>query len=215
MRTWFLVLGSVVVSGFAALLAVEVVTPDAPSRAARIELPAVQAPRAQRDETSAARRAARVAAREERQAARAERQAVLAEERREARERKEPKLSPEERALTRADARAMQLDELVMANDDVCAQLGVPVEDADELAVLLLDTTEQISAELERVDRGEITWEDVRPAIRRLRLDQAQRAERLLGRQTFREWTLGMGFERFTDEDGEYTRGRLEGRRRH
>jgi len=145
------------------------------------------------------RREERRAQRQAKKEARAARRAELAEKRK-ARKDKED-LSPEEKALARAEARAEQIDELLLVHDEVAADLGMEPETADEVAILLMDTSDLIGAELERVDLGEVTWEEVRDEIAALRADQAAQAEALLGEQLFDEWTYAMGFRRFNDEE--------------
>jgi hypothetical protein len=210
MRSWVVLVGSLVASVLAVGIAVQVASPpesgEAVERRERGRKAKAKGKSKAQRQTAQERRAERREERALRREARAARRAELA-ERREQRPKKEPKLSPEEKALARAETRSAQIDELLMLHDDVCIDLGIDADVADEVAILLMDTSDLISAELERVDRGELEWEDVRPKVRKLRLDQASRVESLMGTDVFGEWTDAMGFERFSGD--EWTRGRL------
>ena len=206
MRNRMIVAASLIACVLAVVLGVVVATPsdDRPAL-----LQGRKGAKAKSKGKSAARRASARERRDERRevradkrAAKAERRAELAELRKKRKDKKQrDKPSPEEKALARAEARAIQLDELLAQHDAVSADLGIDVDVADELAILMMDTSDKVGEQLERIDLGEVEFEDVRDDIRAMRQDQVDTAEDLLGPDLFAEWTYLMGFRRFNEED--------------
>jgi len=151
------------------------------------------------------RRDERRALRQARRQEKADRRAMLAKKRngmnREAVQATKP--TPEEKALNRAEVRALQIDELLSTHDEVAEVLGLDPDIADEIAILMMDTSDRVGQQLERVDLGEVEWAAVRDDIRGMREAQVNDARDLLGDDVFEEWSHAMGFRRFTEEEWE------------
>lgn len=116
-----------------------------------------------------------------------------------ARPRREPPPPSAERAEERELVREDKLVDLNERLDRYAASAGWDSELTEEVRVILLDTTDHISASLAAVDRGELAWEEEKEALRAFRLDQAATVRGLLGDE-FDGFVKGMQFERFFGE---------------
>jgi hypothetical protein len=201
----------VVGCGVAAGLAVVVASLDAPPEPSHGPdvVASLELPNGERAERRAERKAARLEKRREaRRARRAELQAER-QARREAKQEKEektPRLPPDERAEARAESRSAALDGLVMRLEDYGVDNEWSDSQIDQVADLVVEGSESVSLLLEAVDRGELSWEEVKGDVRELRFEQARRVEGVLGPEEFRRFSEAMGFERFQGD--EWVRGR-------
>lgn len=121
---------------------------------------------------------------------------------------KEPEIEPDERAGLREEMREERLGSLSDRLDAYADEAGLDPQATERVRDVMIDTTDRITRDLARVDRGEATWDEVRRDLRQYRLDQANKVRKLLGDDQFDDLVQGMGLERFMGE--EPIRGRLE-----
>jgi hypothetical protein len=118
-------------------------------------------------------------------------------------------LPPDERALARNEFRLERQAELAERLEQHALDAGWDAQTTDAVQDVLLATTDRISDALDRVDRGEVPWDQVRDEMRDFRIDQARDVREILGPEAFDAWVVDMGFERFPDE-GPPVHGRLD-----
>jgi hypothetical protein len=106
----------------------------------------------------------------------------------------------EERAALRDEMRLERVGSLADRLAGYSIEAGWDPETADRVAEVMLSTTDKIGRNLERVDRGETEWPDIRDNVRDYRLDQAKRVRHILGDEEFDQFVQGMELERFMGE---------------
>ena len=111
----------------------------------------------------------------------------------------EPVVPPEEKARIRSDFRAERLQSLDEQLDAYAEEAGWDPELTEEVRSILVETMTHIGEELARVDQGQADWLEMRPEIRKYRLEQAAEIEALLG-DGFDAFVEGMAFGRFLGE---------------
>ncbi|MEQ1503565.1 MAG: hypothetical protein ABMB14_15110 [Myxococcota bacterium] len=120
---------------------------------------------------------------------------------------KEPVLPPDDKAEARVELREERLESLNDRLDAFGDDAGWDGSTLEDVRTVLIDTSDHITTELARVDRGEADWDEVRRELRQYRLDQAAKVRRRIGDPAFDELVEGMDLERFLGE--EPVRGRL------
>lgn len=125
--------------------------------------------------------------------------------------RSEPRMPRDARAEVREATRSEQADALLLEIEDHAVGAGWEPELIAAVEDEIVATTNQISEELGRVDRGEVRWEEVRGPIRDARLASGARVEEMLGKDRFDALVSAVGLDRFQGD--EPIRGRLDARR--
>jgi hypothetical protein len=118
-----------------------------------------------------------------------------------------PQLDDAARARERRDVREGVSGEIREQVDAYGARSGWDPAMREGVVQIFDDTSDRITRVLSRVDRGEVSWNDVRREVRQYRLDSAAEVRGLLGDERFRELANEMDFQRFVEDSP--TRGRL------
>lgn len=121
---------------------------------------------------------------------------------------RDPALEPDDRAALRDELREERIGSLADRLDVYASEAGWDPEVADRVAEIMFNTTDKISRNLARVDRGDAEWGDIRHELRDYRIDQAKRVRNLLGDEEFDRFVDGMDLGRFMGERP--IRGRLD-----
>ncbi|MEZ4236056.1 MAG: hypothetical protein R3F59_07825 [Myxococcota bacterium] len=127
---------------------------------------------------------------------------------REPRERRDPSLEPDDKAALRDEVRQERIASLSDRLGGYAAENGWDPEVEGRVEQIMLATTDKISRNLERVDRGEADWSEIRDDLRDYRIDQAKRIRNLLGDDEFDNFAAEMDLTRFMGDRP--IRGRLE-----
>lgn len=105
-------------------------------------------------------------------------------------------LTPEEKLEYRKSYRDERLADMDARLDAYAAKAGWEPDLTEEIRALLIETTDGITAILEKVDVGQVEWDEQKEELRRYRYEQAAKVEDLLGGQ-FEPFVQGMNFTRF------------------
>lgn len=120
-------------------------------------------------------------------------------------------LDADEMMWARSEYREKRLVDMNDRLDRFAANAGWDAALTDDVRQVMLDTIDEITEQLLRVDAGEIEWAEMRREMRAFRVDQAAEVEELLGPESFHDFAEAMGFARFAGE--EQVRGRVRMRR--